>query len=145
MWLLLWSTLLFANPAPNSTAPPHWDKIQLAAARWALDPHLVEAVIWVESHHSPEAISPKGAMGLMQVMPKTAKQNNIHAPFNPLDNLLGACRYLRQLMNRYQGNLNLVLAAYNAGPANVDKYQGIPPFPETRKYVSSVLKRYHSK
>lgn len=137
--ILQFSLACFA--APHAT-PPHWDKIVIASSRWALDPHLVEAIIWVESHASPSAISPKGAMGLMQVMPGTARHANIHAPLNPIDNLLGACRYLRELMNRYRANLTWVLAAYNAGPAAVDRFKGIPPYQETQRYVTAVLKRY---
>lgn len=123
--------------------PTHLDdRIRDAAARWSLDPKLVAAIIKVESNFKPEAKSPKGAMGLMQVMPKTASQSGIHAPYHPLDNLMGACEYLRLLMNKYKRKLPLVLAAYNAGPGNVDKYKGIPPFRETRHYVKSVLAIY---
>ncbi len=128
---------LQAAPVPSLT-----ERIESAAARWSLDPRFVEAIVHVESNFKPKATSPKGAMGLMQVMPQTADASGIHNPYNPLDNLMGACQYLRILMNRYQHRLPLVLAAYNAGPANVEKYRGIPPFPETRAYVRSVLKYY---
>jgi len=118
------------------------DRIVSAANRWSLDPRLVEAIVRVESNFKPKARSHKGATGLMQVMPRTADGVGIHDATNPLDNLMGACQYLRLMMNRYRGNLPLVLAAYNAGPHNVDKFGGIPPFKETRAYVKSILSLY---
>ena len=117
-------------------------KIRDAALRSALDPKLVEAVIKVESNFRSDATSPKGAMGLMQVMPHTAERCGIVDPYHPLDNLMGACECLRELINRYRGNLKLALAAYNAGPKNVDRYRGIPPFNETKQYVKKVLTLY---
>jgi len=117
-------------------------KIQDAARRASLDPKLVAAIIRVESNFEPKATSPKGAMGLMQVMPKTAEASDIHAPYHTVSNLMGACEYLRSLINRYRGDLKLALAAYNAGPGNVEKHGGIPPFSETRAYVRRVLSFY---
>lgn len=113
-----------------------------AARRAYLDPKLVEAVVKVESNWNVRAVSHKGAMGLMQVMPKTAGELGIHQPFHGLDNLQGACQYLRTLINRYSGDLKLALAAYNAGPHNVDRFKGIPPFKETKNYVKRVLSIY---
>ncbi|MCB0405770.1 MAG: lytic transglycosylase domain-containing protein [Bdellovibrionales bacterium] len=113
-----------------------------AARRALLDPKLVQAVIEVESNYNTRALSNKGAMGLMQVMPATAGELGIHQPFHALDNLQGACQYLRRLINRYSGDLKLALAAYNAGPHNVDRYKGVPPFKETRNYVKRVLRIY---
>ena len=118
------------------------ERISSAAMRWSLDPRLVKAVIHQESRSNSHAKSPKGAEGLMQVMPRTADENGIRDRRNPLDNLMGACKYLRVLMNRYRGNLPLVLAAYNAGPRSVDKYGGVPPFAETQAYVHKVLTHY---
>jgi soluble lytic murein transglycosylase-like protein len=117
-------------------------KIQDAARRASLDPKLVAAIIRVESNFKPRAVSPKGAMGLMQVMPKTAEASDITAPYHTVNNLMGACEYLRSLINRYRGNLKLALAAYNAGPGNVERHGGIPPFTETRQYVRKVLGFY---
>jgi len=116
--------------------------IEDAASRSFLDPKLVQAVIAVESNFNPHATSPKGAMGLMQVMPKTADSCEVHEPHHAVNNLMGACECLRKLINRYQGNLSLALAAYNAGPSNVDRYKGIPPFPETKSYVKKILEKY---
>ncbi len=116
-------------------------KIKDAALRASVDPKLVTAIVKQESNFKP-LTSPKGAMGLMQVMPKTADASGIHAPYHTVNNLMGACEYLRSLINRYRGNLKLALAAYNAGPGNVARYGGIPPFRETREYVKRVLALY---
>ena len=78
----------------------------------------------------------------MQVMPKTADSCEVHEPYHAVNNLMGACECLRKLINRYRGNLKLALAAYNAGPTNVDKHKGIPPFPETQSYVKKILSKY---
>lgn len=116
-----------------------------AARRSSLDPKLVEAIIKVESNFRIKAESKKGARGLMQVMPDTADSCDIQEPFHAVNNLMGACDCLRQLINRYQGDLELALAAYNAGASNVEKYRGIPPFPETRAYVKKILSLYKNK
>lgn len=138
--LLCFPLLFCAGFAPADLE----QKIKDAATRASLDPKLVTAIIRVESNFKPTAKSPKGAMGLMQVMPGTADAAEIHAPYHTTSNLMGACEYLRSLINRYRGNLKLALAAYNAGPGNVERYKGIPPFPETRDYVRSVLEFYRS-
>ena len=117
-------------------------KIADAASHAALDPKFVEAVIKVESNFQPKATSKKGAMGLMQVIPSTAAECEIHDPYHAMNNLMGACDCLRKLINRYQGDLRLALAAYNAGPRNVDRYKGVPPFQETMAYVDRVLATY---
>jgi soluble lytic murein transglycosylase-like protein len=117
-------------------------KIKDAALRSSLDPALVKAVIQVESNFQSQVTSRKGAMGLMQVMPKTAEAQGIQEPYHPTENLMGACEYLRKLINQYRGNLELALAAYNAGPRNVERFGGIPPFKETQTYVAKVMKIY---
>jgi soluble lytic murein transglycosylase len=116
--------------------------IRSAAHRFGLDPRLVEAVIAVESDFDPSAVSRKGAMGLMQLMPATADRYAVQNPFDPAENIGGGTRYLRDLLDRFQGDLRIALAAYNAGEAAVATYQGIPPYRETREYVTKVLQRY---
>ncbi len=117
-------------------------KIHDAATRSSLDPKFVEAIVKVESNFSPHATSHKGAMGLMQVMPTTADQCDVQVPYHALDNLMGACECLRKLINRYRGNLRLALAAYNAGTKAVERHQGVPPFPETQKYIQRIMEIY---
>ena len=113
--------------------------VQEHAARHALRPELVRAVIQVESGYNPRARSPKGAMGLMQLMPATAKQFGVIDPFNPAENIRAGVSYLRQLLDRYDHDEQLALAAYNAGPAAVDKYGSqIPPYKETQNYVLKI-------
>lgn len=113
--------------------------VQEHAARHALRPDLVRAVIQVESGYNPRARSPKGAMGLMQLMPATALAFGVRNPYDPADNIRGGTAYLRQLIDRYGGNEELALAAYNAGASAVDRYgRQIPPYAETRNYVKKV-------
>jgi hypothetical protein len=102
-------------------------------------PDLVKAVVQVESAFNPYAKSPKGAMGLMQLMPATVQQFGVRNPFNPVENVRAGVAYLRQLLDRYQDNEELALAAYNAGPGAVDKHgQTVPPYRETRNYVAQI-------
>jgi soluble lytic murein transglycosylase-like protein len=113
-----------------------------AAQRHGLDPALVMAVIGVESGFQPEAVSPKGAQGLMQLMPGTARDMGVTDPFDPAANLDGGSRYLSSLVARYEGDLAKALAAYNAGMGAVARHRGVPPYAETRRYVREVLGRY---
>lgn len=118
------------------------DFIISASARHSIDPDLIRAVIKTESGFNSNARSPKGAMGLMQLMPDTARQHNVLDAYDPLDNIEGGVRHLRLLLSRYRGNLELSLAAYNAGINAVERHGGIPPFAETRQYVQRVLRFY---
>ena len=113
--------------------------IEEHSRRHSLRPELVRAVIQVESGFNPRALSPKGAMGLMQLMPATARELGVTNAFDPDDNIRGGTRYLRLLLDKYDGDERLALAAYNAGPGAVDKYgRQVPPYRETEKYVQKV-------
>jgi soluble lytic murein transglycosylase-like protein len=118
--------------------------IRTASGRHSVDADLIRAVIKTESDFNAAARSIKGAMGLMQLMPETARLHNVVDAYDPGENVEGGVRHLRMLLDRYQGNLELSLAAYNAGSAAVEKHQGIPPFAETREYVRRVLRFYDS-
>ncbi len=117
--------------------------IRDASTRYGVDPALVEAVIQVESGFDPNAVSRKGAAGLMQLMRDTATRYHVRDRFDPRQNINGGVHHLRQLLDRFNGELSLVLAAYNAGSGAVERYQGVPPFPETRRYIAKVL-GFHS-
>jgi soluble lytic murein transglycosylase-like protein len=115
------------------------ERIDRHARRAGLDPRLVQAVVQVESGYNARALSSKGAMGLMQLMPETARRVGVANPYDVDENLLGGTTYLRQLVDRFGGQLTLALAGYNAGPEAVERHGGVPPYRETRDYVSRVL------
>ena len=116
----------------------HW--IRGASKKYALDPALVKAVIHAESRFDPLAVSPKGAKGLMQIDPITVEELGITDPFNPKFNIYGGVRYLREMLDAFKGDKHLALAAYNAGPNQVLRHNGVPPFKDTKKYLSKVLR-----
>jgi soluble lytic murein transglycosylase-like protein len=129
-------------PRDHAEGPAEWLALATDMAhRHRIDAGLVAAVIAVESGFQPSAVSPKGAMGLMQLMPSTAAQLGVVNPFDPHQNIDGGVRHLRALLTRYQGDRRLALAAYNAGVAAVELHGGVPPFSETRAYVRKVLAR----
>lgn len=115
--------------------------IKEAADRYGLDEALIAAVIEAESQFNPRAVSRRGAQGLMQLMPDTAASLGVEDPFSPRENIYGGVRHLRSLMDRFDNNVPLALAAYNAGHVAVINHRGIPPYPQTRAYVSRILRQ----
>ena len=134
------SILLINNHKSNL---PYHSYVLIAAKQTALAPALIHAIISAESRHNPKATSHKGAVGLMQLMPETAARFNVIDRKNPRQNILAGSKYLRELLDMFNGDLKLTLAAYNAGPGAVIKYHHqIPPYQETQRYVPKVLKYY---
>ena len=135
-----------ADPKCRSVS---WEKVPLntrsfrtdirSAARFnAVEESLIRAIIHAESAYQPDAVSPKGAQGLMQLMPATAAELAVGNPFDPADNISGGALYLAQLLDEFNGNVELAAAAYNAGPSAVYKYDGVPPYDETQEYVRRI-------
>lgn len=114
------------------------DIIEEAAHRFALDAGLIHAVIQTESSFDPLAVSPVGAQGLMQLMPVVQEELGVIDPFDPRENIMAGTEYLKRLLDRHRGDVALALASYNAGPGNVARYRGVPPFRETRNYVKKI-------
>ena len=130
------------SPAVNSDYSSY---VQKSARKYEIEPELIHAVIRTESNGNNRAVSKKGAMGLMQLMPSTANDMNVGNPFNPEENIEGGTRYLRYLIEKFNGNLTLAVAAYNSGPKTVERYGNVPPISETRQYVNRVLALYNGK
>lgn len=118
--------------------------VQEASAKYSVDPALVNAIIKAESGGNPNAVSSAGAQGLMQLMPATARGLGVSNPMNPEQNIDGGVRFLKGLLNRYGGDTQLAVAAYNAGPGAVDEYDGVPPYQETQVYVERVMGMYNT-
>lgn len=147
----LFGSPVYGEPNGQQTAPAFRAKnvgsdfdrlITMVANRHQVDAALVKAIIMAESSYNPRAISKRGAKGLMQLMPHTAKAFGVNDSFNPEQNISGGVRYFKQLTKLFNGNIMLALAAYNAGITRVRRYQGIPPFEETKNYINTVLTYY---
>lgn len=130
---------------PEESTTPSTDvspAVSHAAKKFDMDPELIHSIIKSESNYNTNAESNAGAQGLMQLMPETARELGITDPYDPEQNIEGGTKYLSQMLNRYNDNLELAVAAYNAGPGKVDQYQGIPPNRETKNYVQNVMDDY---
>jgi soluble lytic murein transglycosylase-like protein len=124
------------RPLPATIA--YNDAITEAASLYSLDPNLIRAVIHAESAFNPFAVSSAGAQGLMQLMPELAEELEVLDPFDPRQNIFGGAKYLKWLLDKNKGNIDLAVASYNAGPGAVERYRGVPPYRETRNYVKTV-------
>lgn len=132
----------YSKPLNSGNKVQFLGMINQVAQRHGVDEKLVQALIKQESGFNPKATSKAGAMGLMQLMPSTAKSLGVKDPYNATQNVEGGVKYLKSMIDRYNGNIILALAAYNAGPGAVDRYSGIPPYKETQNYVKNILANY---
>jgi len=139
---LLEKTSAIRTPVESNLSQDLNTIIKEAASTYRLDEKLIHSVIKHESNYKQYNVSHAGAQGYMQLMPGTARGLGVTDPFDARQNIFGGSKYLRQMLDRYNGNTKLALAAYNAGPGNVDKYNGIPPFNETQNYVRRVMSQY---
>jgi soluble lytic murein transglycosylase-like protein len=135
-----------APPAPDEGRAPSLDEIVLdACSRYGIDPDIIFSLIRAESANDPKAVSPKGAQGLMQLMPKTAASLGVENPMDAAANVDGGTRYLLSLLQQYHYDLTKALAAYNAGPARVDQYHGVPPYRETIMYINRIVRDLYNR
>jgi soluble lytic murein transglycosylase-like protein len=133
-----------ASAVGNANSGDIIKMIQLAAKQHNVDPKLAQAVAHAESDYSPDAVSSTGAVGVMQLMPETAQSLGVRNISDPRENIDGGVQYLKQLLTTFQGDVSKAVAAYNAGPAAVENYQGVPPYAETQNYVAKVLSYYRN-
>ena len=137
------ATAIQANQTPQQASKSQiLNVVSQISKKHGVDEKLVQALIKQESGFNPKAKSKAGAMGLMQLMPSTAKNLGVKDPYNTVQNVEGGVKYLKSMLNKYNGNVILALAAYNAGPNAVDKYSGVPPYKETQNYVRNILANY---
>ena len=132
----------YCNDTPNPNKAQLLGMINQVSQKYGVDEKLVQALIKQESGFKVNAKSKVGAIGLMQLMPSTAKSLGVKDPYNPVQNVEGGVKYLKSMIDKYNGNIILALAAYNAGPGAVDKYSGVPPYKETQNYVKNILANY---
>jgi soluble lytic murein transglycosylase-like protein len=134
--------IFYPIPHVETSKAPFRELIQAAAARYAVDPDLITSVIAAESNFDPKAVSRRNARGLMQLLPQTAARLGVKSIFDPAENINAGTQYLGELLKRYNNNLALTLAAYNAGPQTVQRYRSVPPYRETQNYVQKVGRSY---
>lgn len=146
---IVWTIILLAGTSLSLRAQPQdpsrktYDPVvRRVAKRYGVEPELIHAIIRAESNYESTAVSPKGAIGLMQLMPATGKAYGVNDFIDPEENIEGGTKYLKDLIRLYEGKTSLVLAAYNAGQEAVRKYKGIPPYPETRDYIKRIQAGY---